>query len=179
MWSVLTLLVRAVQSLFLSILLAAFFLACISSNQVLRPSEQYKSHTGQEWLQIRAQEAGISLERIRKRDKALAEGPVPDQLRQDEALKLETAAVWRAHCTRCHGPRGKGHGVKNMEIKPREFGTTGMSMGFFFGGDKMRAGIFRKIAAGSVRDGKELMPNFSKILSNEQIWGLVFYIESL
>lgn len=57
----------------------------------------------------------------------------------------------------------------------RRFGTTGMGMGFFFGGDKMRRGI-----AATITNGKgTLMPAFKDKLKPEEIQELVRYIEGL
>ena len=57
----------------------------------------------------------------------------------------------------------------------RKFGTVGMKMGFFFGGDKMRAGIAKTIAEGK---GSEMRP-FKDHLTKQEIEALVRYIESL
>ena len=53
-------------------------------------------------------------------------------------------------------------------------------MGFFFGGDKMRAGLFKRIQeGGEPKDGKPSdMPAWSSSLSREQTWALVRHLES-
>ncbi|PNV76129.1 c-type cytochrome [Leptospira inadai] len=80
---------------------------------------------------------------------------------------------WSQKCSACHGLSGVP--PEGMQPTPRKFGTFGMKMGFFFGGDKMRAGIFRII-----RDGKnQSMPSFGKELSEERIWALANKIERL
>ncbi|MCA9561081.1 MAG: cytochrome c [Myxococcales bacterium] len=48
-------------------------------------------------------------------------------------------------------------------------------MGFTFGGDAMRRGIYRSIAEGK----GEGMPAWGGRLSREQMWALVRHIESL
>ena len=84
------------------------------------------------------------------------------------------ADIWQAACSFCHGVDGTppemwaGKGV-------RKFGTLGMKMGFFFGGDKMRAGIAKTIAEGK---GKEMRP-FKEHLTPEEIQALVRHIEGL
>ncbi|MCB1175154.1 MAG: cytochrome c [Leptospiraceae bacterium] len=107
----------------------------------------------------------------------MSETIVADQVRDDKLLKREAAAIWRDRCSQCHGPAGKLRGVKHQSIAPRQFGTFGMSMGFLFGGDKMRAGIYRRIRDGSIQNGRELMPAFGPELAREQIWALVYHIE--
>lgn len=82
--------------------------------------------------------------------------------------------IWVAACSFCHGVAGKppaeweGKGM-------RKFGTFGMKMGFFFGGDKMRAGIAKTIANGK---GTEMRP-FKDHLTQAEIEALVRYIEHL
>ncbi len=82
--------------------------------------------------------------------------------------------IWRAACSFCHGIDGKPPAAwagKGM----RKFGTFGMKMGFFFGGDKMRAGIAKTIAHGK---GTEMRP-FKDHLTQAEIEALVRYIEHL
>lgn len=82
--------------------------------------------------------------------------------------------IWLAACSFCHGvdgnppPEWKATGI-------RRFGTFGMKMGFFFGGDRMRAGIARVIAEGK---GSE-MKAFRGYLSEAEIRALVRHIENL
>ncbi|GAB4445060.1 MAG: hypothetical protein OHK0011_26960 [Turneriella sp.] len=84
------------------------------------------------------------------------------------------AEIWQAACSFCHGidgnppPEWAGKGM-------RRFGTIGMRMGFFFGGDKMRAGIARTIAEGK---GTEMKP-FKGYLTEAEIQALVRHIEGL
>ncbi|TGK18049.1 cytochrome c [Leptospira fluminis] len=93
--------------------------------------------------------------------------------RTTDELKIFADLYWRQKCAVCHGLTGTPSSETNPA--PRKFGTFGMKMGFFFGGDKMRAGIFR-----TVRDGKnQVMPAFGKDLSEEKIWALVEKIERL
>ena len=65
---------------------------------------------------------------------------------------------------------GRRHRVT---IEPRAWGTMGTSMGFFFGGDRMRAGIYRTVADGRPPN----MPAWGAQLSREQLWALVRHIE--
>lgn len=84
------------------------------------------------------------------------------------------AEIWQAACSFCHGVDGKPPeewASKGM----RKFGTLGMKMGFFFGGDKMRAGIAKTIAEGK---GSEMRP-FKGHLTEAEIAALVRHIENL
>ncbi len=96
------------------------------------------------------------------------------------SAKMKTAEdkraqeIWLAACSFCHGVDGTppaewaGKGM-------RRFGTLAMKMGFFFGGDKMRAGIARTIAEGK---GADMKP-FKNYLTKAEIESLVRYIENL
>ena len=84
------------------------------------------------------------------------------------------ADIWQAACSFCHGVDGTPPELwagKGM----RKFGTIGMKMGFFFGGDKMRAGIAKTIAEGK---GTEMRP-FKEHLTPAEIQALVRHIEGL
>lgn len=82
--------------------------------------------------------------------------------------------VWIRACSACHGIDGTP--PKQWEGKGmRKFGTFGMSMGFFFGGDKMRAGI-----AKTIKNGKGTqMPAFGQQYTDSEIRKIVKYIEDL
>lgn len=84
------------------------------------------------------------------------------------------ADIWQAACSFCHGTDGTPPEMwanKGM----RKFGTLGMKMGFFFGGDKMRAGIAKTIENGK---GTEMRP-FKDHLTPAEIQALVRHIEGL
>lgn len=82
--------------------------------------------------------------------------------------------TWKSTCAACHGPHGSPP-PEWADKGMRRFGTTGMSMGFFFGGDKMRRGI-----AATITQGKgTLMPAFKDKLTPAEIDNLVRYIEAL
>lgn len=99
--------------------------------------------------------------------------PAPDTL---SVTPADAQSLWQSTCAPCHGLKGDLEGVDVSAFKkpPRDWSGIGPSFGFFFGGDKMRAGIYR-----SIHDGKDQMPAFGEILSSEQIWALVHHIEGL
>ena len=124
-----------------------------------------------EWFEHRAQSLGLTVEATMARDRALSESEPPEL---DATTQLEAAALWRSMCAGCHGATGRLEGVPPFEPTPKKWGGFGVSMGFFFGGDKMRAGLYRKI-----RDGGEKMPAWGELLSKEQTWALVAHLEAL
>ncbi|PKA05114.1 cytochrome C oxidase Cbb3 [Leptospira ellisii] len=92
---------------------------------------------------------------------------------ETNARSAEADLLWEQRCSSCHGLDGTPN--EFLQPKPRKLNGFGIKMGFFFGGDKMREGIFR-----TIRDGKnERMPSFQKELSEEQIRALVRKIERL
>ena len=103
---------------------------------------------------------------------ALLAGCASRQLQTPEDKRA--ADIWQASCSFCHGADGTPPEMwagKGM----RKFGTISMKMGFFFGGDKMRAGIARIISEGK---GAEMRP-FKEHLTPAEIDALVRHIESL
>ena len=85
----------------------------------------------------------------------------------------EAAALWGTLCARSHGVDGAP--VVPAPPIPRDWSGMGMRMGFFFAGDKMRAGIYRRIRDGS----PPAMPGWKTSLSREQIWALVRHLEGV
>lgn len=90
-----------------------------------------------------------------------------DLLISDDRANL----LWDQKCAVCHGVDGTPK--DSVLTKPRKLRGFGIKMGFFFGGDKMREGIFK-----TIRDGKnQTMPSFKEELSEEEIRALVRRIE--
>jgi mono/diheme cytochrome c family protein len=102
----------------------------------------------------------------------------------DDVTRARAAAIWSEHCSKCHGLDGEPPDASAQSYAgapPRTWGTFGTSMGFFFGGDKMRAGLFRVISEGGAKkeDGTaSAMPAWGEMLSREEIWALVYHLES-
>lgn len=85
----------------------------------------------------------------------------------------EADLLWEQKCAACHGLDGTPN--ESVTPKPRKLSGFGLKMGFFFGGNKMREGIFR-----TIRDGKnQTMPSFKDELSEDQIRALIKRIERL
>ena len=137
-------------------------------------------HPGEAWFAYRAASLGITEQEARARDADLPTAGPPAEGTLDLTVAREAAALWRDVCAACHGLEGKLEGAPPMEPKPKVWGTFGVRMGFLFGGDKMRAGIYRSIAEGKrAPDGQVTMPGWGAALSREQLWGLVQHIEGL
>ncbi|WP_332476466.1 c-type cytochrome [Leptospira ainlahdjerensis] len=79
--------------------------------------------------------------------------------------------LWDQKCAVCHGVDGTPK--DSVFPRPKKLRGFGIKMGFLFGGDKMREGIFK-----TIRDGKnQTMPSFKEELSEEEIRALVKRIE--
>ena len=160
-------------------LLVCVLLGC-SKNIPASSTKTQFPHTKGDWLKWRAQERNISLEQARQEDDGWDRAHKPD-LAQRAYLHQEGRALWDVHCAVCHGTNGNDN-PQNFNPAPRKLGGMGLKMGFFFGGDKMRAGIFHKIKTGNSLKTKpqpQQMPAFRDLLHNEQIWALVLHLESL
>lgn len=136
-------------------------------------------HVGEAWFRFRAEGLGITVEEAKQRDASLSEEAPPEEPFWDDQTRLEAAVLWRDLCARCHGPGGDPEEARvKLKEPPRSWTGMGPAMGFFFGGDGMRAGIYRRIAAGGDEEGRpSRMPAWGEQLSREQIWALVRHIE--
>ncbi len=135
-------------------------------------------HLGDDWFRARALTLGISEDEARTRDSKLSEDAPPDGVWDGETSR-EAAVLWRDLCAGCHGPSGDpDQAPTKLDPSPRAWTGVGPAMGFFFGGDRMRAGIYRRIRDGGDSDGHaSKMPAWGEQLAREQIWALVFHIE--
>ncbi len=134
-----------------------------------RPPKAAQARMAEDFFQWRALALGIGIEAAKSRDAALSETTPPHA---DEAVAVDAAVIWRDFCAGCHGIDGKP--PLGVTPTPKTWGG-GAAIGFFFGGDRMRAGVYRAIA-----DGKgKVMPAWGDRLAKEQIWALVRQLESL
>lgn len=143
-----------------------------------RAPDDARPHLEGTWFAHRAASLNMSASQAQARDGALSK-EAPPQTGLDDTTSVEASVLWRDLCASCHGAKGKLQNVAVLDPSPRKWGTMGTSMGFFFGGDKMRAGIYRKISEGTEdpQPGKSVMPAWATQLSTEQIWALVRHIE--
>jgi len=165
-------------------LLLIFFIAVLGPMGCTKtiPSPQYNTefpHDKNTWIQWRAQETQQSPAATQDTDASFQKDRKPPNYGAPYQ-KREGAALWQLHCASCHGPLGKTN-PQNFEPSPKKLGGMGLKMGFFFGGDKMRAGIFHKIQTGKSlkKPAPGQMPPFSEVLSQEQIWALVLHLENI
>lgn len=144
---------------------------CGGVDQAVVSGEEATVHLGPAWFDFRAEGLSISVADARRRDAGLPEDEPPEGI-WDSQLAREAASLWLKQCAACHGVNGDLEGAVPLDPPARKWGTFGTAMGFLFGGDAMRAGIYR-----TIRDGKGQMPGWGDRLSKEQMWGLVTHIE--
>ena len=161
---------RAVWVLGVVGVLGGYSVGCGGPTQYAVTAETAEVHLGDAWFVYRAETLGITPEAARARDASLSEDTPPESW--DTPLSKEAASLWLKNCAMCHGVNGDLQGAVEMDPPARKWGTFGTSMGFLFGGDKMRAGIYR-----TIRDGRGQMPAWGRRYSREQIWALVRHIE--
>ena len=136
-------------------------------------------HAQEDWFEWRSLDQNKDLAQVRDEDQAMDAQHKPANYGAPYQHR-EGTALWQSYCMSCHGARGNSN-PQNWQPAPRKLGGMGLKMGFFFGGDKMRAGIFHKIKTGkSLKKRQEAaMPAFGTTLSNEQIWALVLFLENI
>lgn len=144
---------------------------CAGPTQAVVSTNDAVVHLGDDWFAHRAEGLSITAAQAQARDAALSEDVPPEGI-WDDQLATEAASLWLTRCAQCHGVNGDLEGAVVNDPPARAWGTFGTAMGFLFGGDKMRAGIYR-----TIRDGRGKMPGWGEHLSREQIWGLVSHIE--
>jgi mono/diheme cytochrome c family protein len=157
--------------------LALGVLGCSKPERVEAPPDAV-AHYGDAWFAFRGESLGISVAAAQSRDAAL---PADHPPVLDHTTAVEAAAIYRSVCVACHGPGGQPPEKQpSGGAPPRAWGGGGVRMGFFFGGDSMRAGLFKKIQqGGDPKDGKPSdMPAWGSSLSREQTWALVRHFES-
>lgn len=160
--------------------LGAAAAGCVAARSVPTPPDAAMPHDKAGWIDKRARDLGISVEEAIARDQRFFHVSA-GKVEIDDALATEAVVLWKNVCAACHGPRGRLEGVPPAEHMPKKWGGMGPKMGFTFGGDRMRAGLFGAIYHGPKRkDGTiSRMPPWKDLLANEQIWGLVWYLEQL
>jgi mono/diheme cytochrome c family protein len=170
--------------MYLRLLALLLLSSCAPAPAPLAFREPDTQHFGDDWFAYRAKGLGISIEDARARDAALAEDAPPEGIWDEQTLE-EARALWANNCAKCHGLDGDPSTAPTsdppFDPPPKRWKGVGPDMGFFFGGDKMRVGVYARIKDGGL--GKEgapsRMPAWRDSLAREQMWALVFFIQTL
>lgn len=139
----------------------------------------------QAFLNWRAAQQSISVDEARRRDEALGASRNPFDANRDRQAVSLGAAVYAAHCLRCHGENVDGRGPDVLPAAPcSDFHAFGRRVAVTLHRGAPRS-WFSKIRDGhgpvvSYPDGPSTaMPAFGDKLSNEQIWLAITYLQSI
>jgi|SRR5450432_134877 mono/diheme cytochrome c family protein len=94
---------------------------------------------------------------------------VKDPLSGDNSKIAETKALYITNCGPCHGDKGKGDGPAAQGLNPKPADHTSAAVQ-----SETDGAIFWKLS-----EGRNPMPGYKKIFSDEQRWELVNYIRTL
>lgn len=101
---------------------------------------------------------------------------VPPEPAKSDAGVERGRQIYAQACAACHGPQGKGDGQQVMEdnqgfpIRPRDL-TAGLFKGSSEGKD-----LYHRVVAGLPGSP---MPAYAGVYTDEQVWDLVHYLQSL
>jgi mono/diheme cytochrome c family protein len=99
-------------------------------------------------------------------------GEEKNPLTVTDAVVAAGRKLYSSKCARCHGPEGKGNGQDANPVYQKEMNLT----------DAARASlnpdgvVFYKVWNGR---SSPKMPVFSRELTNEQVWAIVAYVQTL
>jgi len=141
------------------------------------PAGHGKVHFRDDWIPLRAGRLGIDAELAAKRDAAFGAVPAEDGLWWDEQVAHEVWSVWTDLCMECHD--GARSLKKVLNLPPPSRGWTEEDALFFAKSSAPRS-VFRLISDGvrAKRPEDKDMPAWKTRLSNEQMWGLVYFVRA-
>lgn len=142
-------------------------------------------HAKESFFVWKARERGISASEVARRDAALSSVKNPFDANHDRAAVSLGAVIYANHCQRCHGENVDGLGPDVLPVAPcKNFHAFDKRLAATLHGGAPRA-WFAKIRDGhgqivQYADGPSTaMPAFGGMLSNEQIWLAITYLQSL
>lgn len=94
---------------------------------------------------------------------------IKNPVKIDAAILKEAKTLYITNCAPCHGEKGKGDGPAAAALNPKPADHT--------------SAVLRNESDGSlywkISEGRAPMPQFKKVLTDNQRWGLVAFIRSL
>jgi len=82
----------------------------------------------------------------------------------------DTKALWKQHCTKCHGEDGKGKTTMGKKLKVKDYTDPKVQ-------EKMKDADMIKITQNGAKKGsRTLMKPYKSVLSEQEIKDLVAYI---
>lgn len=163
-------------------------------NRAIRPHDEqaYRAalagdpaHPADAFLAWRARQKSISLDEARRADAALSRTHNPFAANRDRNAVSLGAVIYKMHCLSCHGAQADGRGpMAGPDAKIRNFHSPATRFAVTLHGGAPRK-WFRAIHDGAgtpppTASGHATpMPAFGQTLSNEQIWLVITYLQSL
>lgn len=143
------------------------------------PPPETSVHFGESWYALRAEKLGVDAEEAKRRDVSSFSEDGPNAKFWDEQTAVEAASIWTAVCNECHEGTRRMEDAKAVTKPPKDWGH---GTGYFFGRLKSHRGVYEIIRDGlpyiEGRAPNENMPAWGKKLAREQIWALVYWLES-
>jgi hypothetical protein len=161
---------------------AALVLACVSCTTGSSAPKKVEVevvvsvHDHDTWYDYRGASLGLSRADTLERDRAFDRDNPPPSEFWDAQVAIESASIWRVMCNECH--RGQRRIATAANI-PAPAEGWGQGSGRFFGRERPYRDIHLQISIGGAAKPEidSRMPGFADELSNEQIWGLVHFVE--
>jgi len=151
-------------------------------NSILRDRP---SQPGEAYLAWKASQSGVSIDTARSTDRRLSTTRNPFRARRDPEAVSMGAVIYVAHCMVCHGSDARGRGpAMPTKIPKMDFHSPIKRLMVTLHNGAPRA-WFKKVTEGytsTVRnpDGTpNAMNAFGDVLSREQIWLAITYLQSL
>ena len=89
-----------------------------------------------------------------------------------QATEIDSAALWRQHCQRCHGADGAGQTAMGRRLQLKDYRDPAVQ-------DAMTdEEIVAATRDGVTKDGRQTMPGYSDKLSEEEIQALLAYVRA-
>lgn len=133
-------------------------------------------HVGDTWIPVRSQALGLDATTAAARDQSFLAGPPADGLWWDPQLAGEVHGIWTELCSECHDGRRNVETVLKIPPPGRRWIQE---EGPLFGGKKTPVAAFKILLDGAKASAGRDMPGFRGKLSNEQLWGLVYFIRAV
>ncbi len=145
----------------------------------------HPTEPGEAFLAWKATQSGLSIDDARKADRRISTTRNPFNARRDPEAVSMGAVIYVAHCMVCHGTDARGRGPSMpTEIPRMDFHSPIKRMMITLHNGAPRA-WFRKVSEGftsKIRnpDGTpNTMTAFGDVLTREQIWLAITYLQSL
>jgi mono/diheme cytochrome c family protein len=137
-------------------------------------AEDPQIHINDKWWRFRGDFLKLTERQVRDRDASISPKQAPQDF-WDPQTAFESVSIWGALCNQCHGGRRRVEDAVAMTPPPANWGQ---GEGLFFGNRRPYADVFGTIHnGGPQRDNKRPMPAWRNILSREQIWALLYFLE--